>query len=282
MTGEIANVDMAAAWDGDEGDDWADEWEHHDRAVHEHHLVLLDGAGIGAADRVLDVGCGNGRVTRDAARTSLDGSVLGVDLSSRMLERARALARKEGLGNCEFEQADAQVFPFDRRAFDVVISRMGTMFFGDPVAAFANVGAALRPAGRLAMIVWRGRGDNEWLDSVLTALAIGREVAGPPADAPGPLGLADPDATRTKLHTAGFERIELDAVEPRFWMGADGEAAYEFFRRSGIVRGMTQGLEPVDRDRALDALHATLMEHDTGEGVYFESGCWLVTAAWPA
>src|SRR4051794_19826760 len=282
MTGEIANVEMAAAWDGDEGADWAEEWEHHDRALHEHHVALLDAVRIARADRVLDIGCGNGRLTRDAARAAVEGSALGIDLSSRMLARAREQAREEGLANCTFEQGDAQVFPFEAGAFDVAISRMGTMFFGDPVAAFANIHAALRPGGKLSMIVWRRREDNEWMDAVLNALAIGRDIGGPPPNAPGPLGLADPDATRAKLDAAGFDQVDLAPVAPRFWMGTDTETAYAFFQKSGIVRGMTQGLEPADRVRALDALHTTMIEHDTGEGVYFDSGCWLVTAARPA
>ena len=113
MAGEVVNVDMAAAWDGDEGDDWADQWEHHDRAVRGHHEALIAAAAFGPADRVLDVGCGNGQTTRAAARAATDGSALGIDLSSRMLELARELAAEEGLTNVAFEQADAQVHRFD-------------------------------------------------------------------------------------------------------------------------------------------------------------------------
>jgi ubiquinone/menaquinone biosynthesis C-methylase UbiE len=141
----IANVDMAAAWDGDEGTDWARDWEHYDLGVRSHHARLMDAAAISRAERVLDVGCGNGQTTRDAARSAAEGSALGVDLSSGMIARAREIARHEKLTNVTFDVADAQVHPFEPAGYDVAMSRFGAMFFGDPVAAFTNIAQALRP-----------------------------------------------------------------------------------------------------------------------------------------
>lgn len=269
---------MAEAWDGDEGDEWARDWEHYDRAVAEHHRALLDAAAVGRADRVLDIGCGNGQSTRDAARAAPDGSAAGVDLSSRMLERARALADAEGLANVTFERADAQIHPFGASYSDVAISRFGTMFFADPVAAFANVATALRPGGRLVMVAWRGLDANEWLQCVFAALAVGRDLPAPPPGAPGPFGLADPDRTSAVLTGGGFTGVELTAIDAPFWLGDDGDDAFEFMRGGGVVRGMTQGLDATEKDQALDALHATMTAHDTGAGVLFGSGIWLITA----
>ena len=112
--------------------------------------------GIERHDRVLDVGCGTGQTTREAARMAVEGSVLGIDLSAVAIDRARELARAKGIRNVTFLRADAQAYPFPSERFDLVVSRFGTMFFRDPVAAFANVGRALRRAGRLAMMVWQG------------------------------------------------------------------------------------------------------------------------------
>ncbi len=100
--------------------------------------VLRRAYNIRADDRVLDIGCGTGRTTRDAARSAREGSALGVDLSASMIERARELARAESVHNVAFEQGDAQVHRFPENGFDLAISRFGTMFFDDPVAAFAN------------------------------------------------------------------------------------------------------------------------------------------------
>src|SRR5947208_11507830 len=139
---------MANAWDGEEGDQWtrfADEFDTHFRSI---WARFLETDPIGPADRVLDIGCGSGQSTRDAARLARDGSALGVDLSESMLIDARRRASTEGLTNVEFLRADAQVHAFDTETFDLAISRFGSMFFSDPPAAFANLAPAPRPGAR--------------------------------------------------------------------------------------------------------------------------------------
>jgi SAM-dependent methyltransferase len=278
----MVNTEMAAAWDGDEGEEWARDWWRYDRAVRDHHRVLLDACTIGRADEVLDIGCGTGETSRDAARVAFDGGVLGVDLSSRMLERARELARADRLPNVRFELADAQVHPFDAGSYDLALSRFGTMFFADQAAAFANIGTALRPGGRLVMIGWRTAAENEWLRCVFDALALGRELPVPPPGRPGPFGLANTELTGEALTTAGFEAVDFTAVDLPFWVGTDGGDAFGYFRETGIVRGMTQNLDDFQHARALDALHASMVDHDTGDGVVFGSGAWLISARKPA
>ena len=106
------------------------------------------------------------------------GSALGVDISVPAIERARELAEAQGVRNVTFEQADAQVHRFPRERFDLAISRFGTMFFAEPVAAFTNIGRALRPAGRLVMMVWQAHDRNEW------DMAIRRSLTGPRGQRP--------------------------------------------------------------------------------------------------
>lgn len=279
MPSAVANEQMAAAWDGQEGDDWARHWRRYDRAVAGYRRPLLDAAAIGASERVLDVGCGTGESSRDAARAAPHGTVLGVDLSSRMIERAVELAAVEGLANVRFERADAQAHPFELSHHDVVVSRFGAMFFADAEAAFTNLGRSLRPGGRLAVIGWRGPADNEWLAAVFAALAPDRPL--PPPGAPGPFGLADVARTRAALTAAGFDDVGFTTVDRPFWFGADTDDAFEFFRGTGVVRGLTQDLDDTARAEALDRLRATLAAHDGPAGVELGSGAWLVTATRP-
>src|SRR6266540_1236820 len=126
--------------------------------------VLRRAYGIERHDQVLDIGCGAGQTTREAARIAAEGGALGVDLSEEAIGRARELAQAGGVRNATFVHADAQVHPFPSERFDLAISRFGTMFFLDPVAAFANIGRALRPAGRLVTMVWQGheRTNGPW------------------------------------------------------------------------------------------------------------------------
>jgi SAM-dependent methyltransferase len=225
---------------------------------------------------VLDVGCGCGETTRDAARLAYEGNALGVDLSGAMLARARQRSAVEGLANVAFVQADAQVHHLGDADRDVAVSRTGAMFFADPVAAFANIARALVPGGRLVLLNWQPFADNEWVAAINGALAAGRALPPPPPDAPGPFGLANPDRVRAVLTAAGYRDVELADVRAPMYFGPDAAAAHDFV--AGLMGWMLDGLDEEGRRGALDALRATMEEHDTGVGVYFGSATWLVTA----
>jgi SAM-dependent methyltransferase len=278
----IANVEMAKAWDGEEGERWTEHADRYDTAGRHHWQRFLDGRFVSADDRVLDVGCGTGKSTRDAARLAPAGSALGVDLSARMLELARERSAAEGITNVSFEQADAQVHPFAPHGFDLAISSFGAMFFADPVAAFTNIGAALRPGGRLVLLAWQELARNEWLTALLAALAAGRALPQPPPGAPGPFGLADTDGVRRVLAEAGFEDVDLEAVEEPVELGADAGDAFAFVRTLGIVKGLTQDLDDATTARALDEVQALLAAHETAGGVLLGSSSWLITARRPS
>jgi SAM-dependent methyltransferase len=278
---DARNAEMAGAWNGAEGEDWAARADRFDAASAAFDPALLEAAGLGAADRVLDVGCGAGVSTRAAARVATAGHATGIDVSAPLLAEARRRSRAAGLANTTFVQGDAQVHPFEPRAYDVVISRFGAMFFGDPVAAFANTARALRPGGRLALESWQELARNEWLLLVRRALAAGRSLPEPPSDAPGPFGLSDPDRVRRILTAAGFEAVELVAVQERVWLGADGADAFDFVSRLGVARGLLGGLDDGARQAALGALRDQLAAHATPEGVLVGASAWLTTARRP-
>jgi SAM-dependent methyltransferase len=271
-----ANAGQARAWDGDEGAYWADHAQRFDRAVAAYHGTLMAACGIARGGRVLDIGCGTGQTTRDAARATRPGSALGVDLSARMIKLARRLAASQNIGNVSFEQADAQIYPFPPASFDVAISRTGTMFFGDPAAAFTNIGRALRPGGRMVMLVWQGPGPNEWIRELGGALAAGRDLPAPLPGAPGPFALADPGRARTLLAAAGFSEITLDALHEAMWFGSEPDDACRFVL--GLMGWMLDGLDGTGRRRALDALSATVTAHAGRDGITFASGTWLIRA----
>jgi SAM-dependent methyltransferase len=274
----VANEWQTNAWDGDEGAHWAAHADHYDQGMSRYDDRMLAAAAIGANDAVLDIGCGCGQTSLEAARAAEAGSVLGVDLSHAMLAVAIERARAAGLTHARFERADAQVHPFVPESFDVAISRCGVMFFDDPVAAFSNIRRALRPGGRVAFVAWQGLSENEWIAALRGALAAGRDLPSPPPGAPGPFGLADPDHVHTVFESAGFADANLeDAREP--WRGgADADDAFAFLTQTGMARGLLEDLDAAGREQALEALHRTLVAHDTGSGVTFRSAAWIVTA----
>jgi SAM-dependent methyltransferase len=267
------------AWDGDEGRFWAAHADYFDRAIPDYHRDLLSAAAIRPTDQILDVGCGTGQATRDAARSAPAGAALGVDLSSQMLDVARLRAADEGLTNVRFEQADAQIHAFDDESFDRVLSRTGAMFFGDPAAAFANLHRALRPGGRLVLLTWQSLAENEWLGEFMAALSAGREMPAPPPGAPGPFSLADPDRVRTVLGAAGFADIAIDGLSAAMWFGTDADDAFQFVL--GLLGWMLEGVDATGRAQAVDALHQTLTDHATGDGVVYDSAAWIIEATRP-
>src|SRR5438477_1596036 len=163
------NAVAAERWNGDSGRNWI--------AHRERHVTVRQGilphlwraAASRPGDRVLDVGCGCGETTIEAARAADPGGALGLDLSAPMLEVARELAAGAGRANATFVQGDAQVYPFPPATYDVVISCFGVMFFADPAAAFGNLARALRPGGRLAFLCWQDDSVNEMFGLPLRA-----------------------------------------------------------------------------------------------------------------
>ncbi|MEU6284569.1 methyltransferase domain-containing protein [Streptomyces sp. NPDC047028] len=272
-----SNADQARAWDGSEGEYWAQEADQFDRALRAYRTRFLDAAGIGPAERVLDIGCGTGETTRDAARRAGAGHAVGLDLSAEMLSVARQRAAAEQLSNAVFEQADAQVHPLPEDEFDAAISRTGTMFFADPAAAFRNVARGLRPGGRFVQLVWQVPQRNEWFTAFTTALAAGRDLPTPPPDAPGPFALADPDRVSALLTDAGFRAPHIEALTAPMHFGADPETAQRFV--TGLLGWLLTELDEDARARALADLRASLEAHRTPEGVLYPSATWLVTTA---
>ena len=278
---DVVNIDQAAAWDGHEGDLWTQQADRYDRASRRIWRRFVEAELIGSADRVLDVGCGTGGPTRDVARLATDGQVTGVDLSTRMLALARERSADEGLDNVTFVRGDAQVFGFESEAFDVAMSSFGSMFFGDPVAAFTNIGGGLRRGGTLALLAWRALQENDWLMSLRGALAVGRELPMPPPDAPTPFALADPERVRTILESAGFQHVGLAPIDELVDLGDDASDALAFAKTMGIVEGLTHRLEAPALAEAMSNLDDLLHERETPDGVLLASAAWLITARKP-
>jgi SAM-dependent methyltransferase len=228
---------------------------------------------------VLDVGCGAGQTTRHAARAAVDGTALGVDVSAPMLERARQRSADEGLRNVSYRQADAGTHPFPPGRFDLCISRFGTMFFDDPVAAFGNIGRALRPGARLVMLVWQSRDRNEWATEIDRSLGAGRSPARPVAKV-DPFSLADRAGTQRILADAGFIEVGFTEVHEPVFYGQDTEAAFDAVLSLWQADVLLADLDAATTERAHRRLRATLAAHDTGDGVLFDSRAWIVTAVW--
>ncbi|MEU2714242.1 methyltransferase domain-containing protein [Streptomyces sp. NPDC007205] len=279
---DLVNTEQAQAWNGREGRYWArnqDRWNAVNEGFNE---PLLNAAEITTTHRVLDLGCGSGQTARLAALRAPQGCALGLDLSGPMLAEARARTQQEGIPNASFAQGDAQVHPFEAEAFDAVISRYGVMFFADPVAAFANVGRALRPGGRLAFVCPADAMLNGWV----VAMASLRDILpvgdfGQPG-LPGMFSLAAPDRIREVLTAAGFTGVTVSQAQAHGVWGQGAEDAADFLLGTGPGRHLMEQTDASGRNRARRALIDHLRPHEAPDGtVRLRSTSWLVTAHRP-
>jgi SAM-dependent methyltransferase len=253
----------------------------YDAELRLHTEVLRRAWGVRPRDHVLDIGCGTGQMTREAARIARAGSALGVDISAPAIERARELARAEGLSNVTFERADAQLHRFPQERFDLAISRFGTMFFDDPVAAFANVGRALRPGARLVMMVWQAHERNEW-DVIIDQSLAGPEGSEAVAtEGPDPFSLADPPAVEGMLQAAGFAGVTFIDVHKPVYYGPDVATALDWVRGFTCTNEVLKRLDSAAAARALARLREAFAAHMSDDGVWFNSRAWIVTARRP-
>jgi ubiquinone/menaquinone biosynthesis C-methylase UbiE len=268
-----------------------------DRFVKYRHLVS---GGLGAhgeealrlqppvpGENVLDIGCGFGETTLQISdAVGAAGSVLGFDAAPRFVEVAREEAEAAGVANVEFAVGDLQVTEFERE-FDYAFSRMGTMFFANPVPALRNVREALVPGGRFCMVVWRRKIENDWVhrsEQVVERFLEEPEESDEPTCGPGPFSMGDADVTSQILIGAGFEQISLRRSDLPLQIGRDLEEAVEFGMALGPA-GEVIRLSGADADRIRPeiaaALREGLAEFVRPDGVWAPASTWIVTARTP-
>ena len=236
-------------------------------------------------DKVLDVACGFGETSIALGQAvGPMGEVLGIDCTESFIaiaEQERAVA---GANNVRFELGDAMVAELPENYYDVAYVRFGMMFFQSPVRAMRNVHRALKPGGKLCMIVWRSLRDNPaWC----VAKDVALEFLPPPGDdaatcGPGPFSMASEETDRAMLDAAGFTEIPVfQQIDVDICLGRDLDEAVDFQILVGpsgeIVREAGDEGErklPIIRE-ALRERYAPYLRDD---GVYLPSSTWAIMA----
>jgi SAM-dependent methyltransferase len=236
---------------------------------------------------VLDIGCGFGDASQRLAElVGPEGSVLGVDAAERFIEASREEAAAAGVTNAKFRVADVEASEFDER-FDYAFARFGTMFFANPVPAFRNIRRALVPGGRLCMVVWRRKIENEWLyraEQVVERFVEEEEDSDEPTCGPGPFSLGDADVTSQILLGAGYKDVALHRRDLPFNFGATLDRAVAMVMAIGPAGEVLRlaGDEAVKlRPQIEAALKEELADYERSDGVIATSSTWIVTAQAP-
>jgi SAM-dependent methyltransferase len=249
----------------------------YDAELQLHNAQFRAAWSLRAADRVLDIGCGMGQTTREAALVASVGHALGIDIDEGMIDRARELADREGVSNVRFEVGDAQAHPFRSGAFDVALSRFGTMFFSDPALAFRNIARAVRAGGRLVMMVWQAHDRNEWAVAIDQALGVGERPV-PAAPGRDPFSLAESPTVLRILAAAGFVDTEFRDVDVPVYYGQDVDAALAFVGQFAYVSEALSRSGPSGAVTIVARLRETLESRASERGVWLGSRAWIVTA----
>ncbi|HEY2397631.1 MAG TPA: class I SAM-dependent methyltransferase [Solirubrobacteraceae bacterium] len=284
---ESPNAEAIEAWDGPLYDRFERFRPLVTGSLAIHGEVALELFGPARGQRVLDIGCGFGDATlRIAEAVGSGGEAVGVDVSPRFIEAARADAREARAANVSFAVADVQT---DRLGgpYDLAFSRFGTMFFANPVAALRNVRGALAPGGRLVMVVWRRRLDNDWLyraQTIVEQIVSRPEEYDEPTCGPGPFSMADADTTSEILQHAGYADICLRRNDTAMLIGRDVDEAIELVTAlgpAGEILRLAGDRAAHLHGRVREALRAGIAELDDGEGIHAGSSTWIVTATAP-
>jgi SAM-dependent methyltransferase len=201
--------------------------------------------------------------------------VLGVDISQVLIDAAAT----RRLSNATFVVADAGAHPFEAGSADLIFSRFGVMFFGDPVAAFANLRRALKPSGRLAFVCWRSAPENPWARAPVQAAApFLPPMPRPGPEDPGQFAFGDRARVERILKKAGFTDLAIEPLDVEIWMGRDpGDVVANAGRFGPLARPLAEA-DPAAAAQAKAAIVEALAPHATKDGVSLPGACWLVGA----
>ncbi|MEH6757664.1 MAG: class I SAM-dependent methyltransferase [Parasphingorhabdus sp.] len=271
----MSNEEQIEYWNDNAGLKWAQQQGAMDVFLAPVTSLLIDAAAIAPGERVLDLGCGTGETVLIA--TEAGAHVTGVDVSKPMLD----LARSRADGRAELLLADASEYRADE-GFDLIISRFGVMFFEDPVAAFANIKANLKPGGRMVFACWQSPKVNLWVMVPMQAIKpLLPEAPETDPHAPGPFAFSDPDRLKSILTDAGFANVSMTSHLVDICIsqsdGVDGAAYF-----SSQIGPASRAMGEVDdelKSKLMVALREALAPYDDNGRVVLQGGIWIVRAS---
>lgn len=273
--------DQAKLWNGPAGRAWVDTQATLDHLFQPLEDLLVEAARAAAASRVLDVGCGTGATTLALARgQGLQGHCIGIDISEPMIAAARARAEREG-SSAIFICANAQAHRFEPASFDLIVSRLGVMFFDDPVLAFANLRSAARDGAQLRFIAWRSAAENPFMTTAERAAApLLPNLPVRKPGAPGQFAFADRQRVQALLEDSGWTEVDIQPVDVACSLPEKDLRAY--IARLGPVGLALAAMDEPARAQVIETVRAALEPYVHGDEARLTAACWMVGARAPS
>lgn len=268
---------QAALWNGHAGRAWVDTQAALDQMFQPLEDRLVEAVNAHGAQHVLDVGCGTGSTTLAVTRRlGANGDCLGIDISAPMLQTARERAQREATP-ASFVRGDAQTYTFEPASFDMIVSRLGVMFFDDPVAAFTNLRLAAREGAALWFIAWRGPADNPFMTTAeRTAAPLLPNLPPRKPGAAGQFAFADRERVTCTLAASGWTDIDIQPAD--FECALPERELVPYLSRLGPVGLALQDVDTPTRTRVVDVMRAAFEPYVHGPEVRFTAACWIAHA----
>ncbi len=240
---------------------------------------MLDMAGIGQGDHVLDVAAGAGEQTLTAARrVGPGGRVLATDISPGILAYARQVAQEAGLSNVETMELDGEQHEtLPAAGFDAVISRVGLIYFPDQQRALQGLRQCLKTGGRISVVVYSTPEQNRFF-SIPVGIIRRRAGLPPPLPGqPGPFSLGADGVLAGALERAGFRSPAVEVVDCPVILPS-AEECVRFERESfGALHQMMSGLDESQRAETWREIEAGLRQFEAEGG--FRGPCQMLVGA---
>jgi SAM-dependent methyltransferase len=268
--------EQSAIWNGAAGQAWVAEQGLLDQMFKPLEEALTEAVWTISPRALLDVGCGTGATTLAAARLRRqDSTIVGIDVSEPMIAAARARAKAEE-SPAQFICADAQTFAFEPGIFDLVISRLGVMFFADPVAAFSNLRRAAADYAQLRMIVFRSADENPFMTTAEQAAQPLLPTVPARVEGPGQFAFADPDLVETILCRSGWQSQGTEPID--FECSFPASELTRYFTRLAPVGRVLDKAKEATRAAVIDAVHSAFQPFVEGNQVRFKAALWMISA----
>jgi ubiquinone/menaquinone biosynthesis C-methylase UbiE len=175
--------------------------------------AMIERAGIHEGQSVLDVAGGAGEPSLTIAeRVGPNGAVMCTDAIAEMVEAARREADRRGLQNVQFRQCTADALPFPDNSFDVLVSRLGAMFFRDTLGSMREMLRVVKPGGSLTFAVWYKSDANPFCHLVSGVMEQHVKAPAPDPDAPNAFRFAEPGKLADVMKQAGAVDVRDEVV----------------------------------------------------------------------
>lgn len=237
--------------------------------------LMLDMAKVQRGQRILDIAAGAGEQSINAAkRVGSEGYVLATDIAPKILDYAIQFAKENGVDNIEVKEMDGENLTLPDNSFDVVISRVGLIFFPDQQKALKEMLRVLKPGGVVAAIVYSTVEKNKFFSSPVSIIRKKAQLPPPLPGQPGPFSLGKPGVLEDAFRKAGFINVRSKTVDAPLLMNSAKECVRFEYESFAALHQMLEGLSDSEKKAVWQEIEDELLQYEDQN--VFRGPCELV------